>query len=347
MAILLLIVGLVLVFVGANLLVSGATSLARRWGVSDLVIGLTIVAFGTSAPELAVTVLAAGTGRTDIAIANVLGSNTFNILLILGLSAILCPLTVHVETVWKQIPLALLAVVLVGVMGNDGVINGAGASAITRTDGLVLLAFFVIFLYYTFGILQRDRAAGALLSGGEVGASAAVEAGGSADGASEAAAGSPAPRTRSAWVSGGMVLGGLVLLVVGARFAVDAAVELARWVGLSERVIGLTLVAAGTSVPELATSAVAAWRRNSDIAVANVVGSNLFNVFCILGIGATIAPLPFAPAMNLDVLAATVASGLLFIVMFTGRLRHHMERWEGIVCLGLYVTYVAVLLARP
>ncbi|MDP3771449.1 MAG: calcium/sodium antiporter, partial [bacterium] len=239
-------IGLVLLIKGADFLVNGASSIAKRLGVSSLVIGLTIVAFGTSAPELIVSIFASVRGNTDIAIGNILGSNIANILLILGVAAVVFPLSVKRGTTWKEIPFSLLAILVVGVMVNDARIDGGSFSGLTRIDGFVLIAFFIVFLYYTFGMRRVQT-----------------------DSASEASPHHHAmPRALL------MVVLGLVGLTVGGKWIVDAAVAVAKTLGVSEALIGLTIVAIGTSLPELATSAVAAYKKDVDIAVGNIVGSN-------------------------------------------------------------------------
>lgn len=312
-------VGLVILVKGADLLVDGASSLARRMRVSDISIGLTIVAFGTSMPEMVVSVLASIKGNTDIAIGNVLGSNIFNILLILGLSALLCPLITQRNTVWKEIPLSLLAAVIVGITANDQWIDGAASSELNRIDGLVYLAFFIIFLYYTYGISQVTG--------------------------DEASMASSGARPHGVGRSVFYVVLGLAGLVFGGKWIVEGAVQFARVLGVSESLIGLTIVAAGTSLPELATSLVAARKGQMDIAIGNVVGSNIFNIFFILGTSAVLAPLPFAPASQVDILMTIFASLLLFMLMFVGK-RHTVERWQGVLMLLFYVGYVGYLISR-
>lgn len=312
-------IGLVILVKGADLLVDGASSLARRMRVSDISIGLTIVAFGTSMPEMVVSVLASIKGNTDIAIGNVLGSNIFNILLILGLSALLCPLVTQRNTVWKEIPLSLLAAVIVGITANDQWIDGAASSELNRIDGLVYLAFFIIFLYYTYGISQVTGDAASMASSGVI--------------------------SHSVGRSVLFVFLGLAGLVFGGQWIVEGAVQFARVLGVSESLIGLTIVAAGTSLPELATSLVAARKGQMDIAIGNVVGSNIFNIFFILGTSAVLAPLPFAPASQLDILMTIFASLLLFMLMFVGK-RHTVERWQGVLMLLFYVGYVGYLVSR-
>ncbi len=316
LTVILFFIGFVLLIKGADWLVSGASSLASRIGVSSLVIGLTIVAFGTSAPELTVNLLASIQGNTDIAIGNIVGSNIANILLILGISAMIFPLAVQKGTVWREIPFALLAVVVFGIMASDALLDGASSSALTRIDGLVLMSFFTIFLYYIFSIAK----------------SAPKEAG-------------EEVVSLSTTKSVAMILGGLAGLVIGGKWIVDGAVTFASQLGVSEALIGLTIVAVGTSLPELATSAVAAYKKNADIAVGNVVGSGIFNVFWILGISATISPLPVPEQLNADVLIVIAVTALLFAVLFIGK-RHVVERWQGGLFVILYVAYTLFLIMR-
>ncbi|HUU20615.1 MAG TPA: calcium/sodium antiporter [Sedimentisphaerales bacterium] len=308
-------VGFVLVIKGADLLVDGACALARKLSVSDLMIGLTVVAFGTSLPELAVNVFAGLKGSTDIAIGNILGSNIANILLILGISGIIYPLIVTKGTVWKEIPLSLLAALLLGILANDRLIDNADSSALTRTDGLVLLSFFVIFIFYTLGIAKRIEGSEVLY---------------------------PAKELSIKKISI-MIVVGLLALISGGKFVVDGAVNLAAALGISQSTIGLTIVAVGTSLPELATSAMAAYRKNPEIAVGNIVGSNIFNIFFILGISSLIRPLPFGSKSNLDIGVLILASSLLFISMFTGK-HHKLDRWEAGLFLVIYSAYILFLI---
>ena len=313
-------VGFVALIKGADLLVDGASSLAGRLGVSALVVGLTIVAFGTSAPELVVNLLASMQGNTDIAIGNILGSNIVNILLILGISAMFYPLTVQKGTVWKEIPFALLAVVVLAFMANDMAIDGTASSAITRIDGFVLISFFIIFLYYIYGLTKSEAGNNA-----------------EAKGVAEA----PFSTLQSVL----MVIVGVAGLVVGGKWIVDGAVAFATGFGVSEALIGLTIVAIGTSLPEMATSVVAAYKKNVDIAVGNIVGSNIFNIFWILGVSSLIRPLPFAPSLTIDLIVTIGATLVLFLALFVGK-RHTIERSQGIVFVILYVAYVAFLVLR-
>ena len=312
---LMILFGFVVLIKGADLLVDGASAVARRFHVSDMVIGLTVVAFGTSTPELAVNLLAAAQNTTDIAIGNVVGSNIANILLILGIASLIRPLQVTSETVWREIPMCLLAAFVLAILANDRFIDGNLTDALTRIDGIVLLCFFVIFIYYTVTSAMKLGGIGDFTPG-------------------------TAMVTRRALFFIGIGLAGLT---GGGQLIVSGAVTISRQLGIAEAIIGLTVVAVGTSLPELATSAIAARKGNADIAVGNVVGSNIFNILFVLGISSIIHPLPFRAASNIDIGTVLLSTILLFIFMFTGR-RHSLDRWEGFLCVALYVSYVIILL---
>lgn len=314
MSILLLIAGLAMVIVGANFLVDGASSLAKKFNVSNLVIGLTVVAFGTSAPELTVSVYSAINGEADIALGNVIGSNIINVLLILGITAAIYPLQVHSNTIWKEIPLSLLAALIIAIFASDVWLDKAETSAISRTDGLALLGFMAIFLYYTFD-MARKQPADELHN---------------------------PIKQYTVLVSVALFAGGLVMLVLGGKWMVDGAVVIAESVGMSKSVIGLTVVALGTSLPELATSVVAAYKKNADIAVGNVVGSNIFNVFFIAGAASTIHPLPLGNITELDLGLCIASSVTLFIFSFDSRL----TRTEGILLVAAYIGYTVYLITK-
>ena len=309
--ILYLVLGLIVLIKGADLLVDGAVSIARRLRVPDLVIGLTVVAFGTSSPELFVNLLASFKGNTDIAVGNILGSNIANIFLILGVCALIHPLSVTRGMVWKGIPFSLLAVLVLGLIVNGPLIDGAGEAVITRSDGLVLLCFFIIFLYYSFAVAAE-------VPGLE--------------------AHTPTKQHRL-FVALLLTAVGLTGLSLGGKWIVDGASAIALQLGMSQVVVGLTIVAVGTSLPELAASALAVHRGNVEIAVGNVVGSNIFNIFLVLGISASVKPLPFPAGGNFDIMVVTVASLLLFLFMFTG-LRRSLDRWEGAIFICMYTAYV-------
>jgi cation:H+ antiporter len=309
-----IIFGFALLIKGADFLVDGAAALARRMRISDLTISLTVVAFGTSAPELVVNVAAGLDGKTDLAVGNVLGSNIANIFLILGVSALIMPLRVTSETVWREIPMAFLATAVLAVLAGDQVLNGAGTAMISRSDGLVLLCFFAVFIYYTIGSAMKDR--------GAVGYA-------------------PSNQLTAARAAAYLAVG-LAGLVIGGQWIVAGAVSLSRTLGISEIFIGLTVIAFGTSLPELATSTMAAYKGNADIAVGNVVGSNIFNIFFVLGAGALIRPLPLDAGRALDMGIAASAGLLLFFFMFTGR-RFLVDRWEGALLILFYIAYIGVL----
>ena len=310
----LFVIGFFILIKGAGLLVDGASAIADKFKISPLVIGLTIVAFGTSAPELAVNIFASAAGSSEIAIGNIIGSNIANILLILGVSALIYPLTSKKNTVWKEIPLCLLAAVVVGLMANDFLIDGASFSGLSRIDGLVLLSFFIIFIYYSFGIAKQQESPDDC----EI-------------------------KNLNLVKSIFYIVIGLIGLVVGGNWIVSGAIKLASGFGISESLIGLTVVAIGTSLPELATSAIAAYKKQTDIAIGNVVGSNIFNIFWILGISSVIRPLPFNPANNIDFLIMIIATVILFIIMFIGKKRI-IERWQGIAMISIYVAYTLFLI---
>jgi cation:H+ antiporter len=311
--------GLALLTCASDWLVDGASALAKRLHVSDLAIGLTIVAFGTSAPELVVSVVSAIQGNVDISVANVIGSNIFNILAILGIAAIIYPLSVTKSTIWKEIPFSLLAVLVLGFFVNAVGLDHVSDAVISRSDALILLSFFGIFLYYVYGMARHAP------KGEEVGL---PEAGSMSIGKSVL------------WI-----VGGLIGLVIGGRFTVDGAITIATSFGVSQTLIGLTIVAAGTSLPELATSVQAARKKKDDIAVGNIVGSNIFNIFFILGVAGLIRPLPINQALIIDGAVASAATFLLFASMFIGK-RHKIDRWQGVGYLLVYVAYVGYLIVR-
>lgn len=311
----LFITGFFLLIKGADLLVDGSASIAKKLKISSIVIGLTIVAFGTSTPEFIVNIFASVKGNSEIAIGNILGSNIANILLILGISSIIYPIAAKRNTVLKEIPFSLLAIVLLGVMANDQFIDGGAFSDITRIDGIVLLGFFIIFLYYTFGI---TKSVDDIHETGQI-------------------------KVFSYFKATIFIIIGLLGLVIGGKWIVDGAVKIAEIFNISQSLIGLTIVAIGTSLPELATSAIAVYKKQSDIAIGNIVGSNIFNIFWILGVSAIIRPLPFNTSSNLDIIMTIFASVVLFLVMFVGKKRI-IERWQGILMVMSYIGYVVFLI---
>lgn len=310
----LFVLGFVFLIKGADFLVDGASAIAKQFKISPIVIGLTIVSFGTSAPELIVNVFASLAGNNDLNLGNILGSNISNMLLILGVAGVIYPLNVKHGTAWKEIPFSLLAIIMLAVMCNDALIDGRAFNQLSRADGLVFLGFFIIFIYYTFGISKVE--------------------------------GEPEEiREHSFMTSLGLVILGGIGLAVGGKWIVDGATVIALNMGLSEAFIGLTIVGVGTSLPELATSSVAAWNKHVDIAVGNVIGSNIFNIFMVLAITSLIAPIDYNPDLNPDMLFTTFVTLILFFSLFVGK-RHILERWQAGCFLGMYGVYLVFLVMR-
>ena len=312
--IVLLLAGFVALIFGATKMVDAASALAARMGVPSIVIGLTIVAFGTSAPELVVNVFAATTGSTDMVLGNVLGSNIFNVFGIVGIAAIIAPLMVKSNTTWIEIPMSLLAAVCVLVLGADIFLDGAAINFLSRVEGIILLLFFAIFLVYNLFVAK----------------------GGNTDEVIDT-------ESYSTGKSIVFILLGLAGLIIGGRLIVDNAVAIAEVIGLSERVIGLTVVSIGTSLPELATSIIAVRKKNVDIAIGNVVGSNIFNIFLILGVSVVVTPFSISANALFDIVVNIVGSILLFAFVLLGKGRR-VERWEGVVFVAGYIAYVSYLL---
>lgn len=314
MTYLLLIIGLILLVGSANILVSGASSIAKMFNIPNLIIGLTVVSFGTSFPELIINILASLNGQSDLAIGNVVGSNIVNILLVIGFSALIKPISVQSNTVKFEIPFSILAMLILLILANDRFIDGNQLSVLSRSDGLVFLAFFSLFMYYTFLVGKHGKSD----EGHQV-------------------------KELALWKSVLFVLLGIVGLYFGGDLIVENATKIALSLGLSEGVIGILVIALGTSLPELATSAVAAYKGNADMAIGNIVGSNIFNVFFVLGVSLTINPISYNVALNWDLLVALVASVLLFIFIFTRKGRQ-IDRVEASIFLVLYFAYVVWLL---
>ncbi len=310
----LLLAGLGLVIGGAEWLVSGASSLARKFKIPDLTIGLTIVAFGTSAPELVVNLFASATDHQDIFFGNILGSNNFNLFIILGIAGVILPLKVHVSTVWKEIPMSMAALVIFFLMVH--IPSPGGERMLGRVDGIILLGLFVLFQYYIYRQIKEYN-----------------------------------PEDTEHKPSGPLfrmivfIILGLAGLVIGGKLVLDNAVELAKAMGISEKVIGLTIIAAGTSLPELATSVVAAFRKNADIAVGNIVGSNIFNLLLIGGTVSVVSPVRYSSIFDIDFYILAAGTIVLFINLLTWR-KHRLDRWEAALLLLSYVGYTAYLIAK-
>lgn len=325
MDILLLVGGLLLILLGANGLTDGAASVAKRFHIPSIVIGLTIVAFGTSAPELTVSISSALKGSADIAIGNVVGSNIFNTLMIVGCTALFAPIVITRNTLKREIPLCILSSVALLICANDVFLDGSEENMLGIADGLLLLCFFAIFLSYTFAIAKRD--------------------GDTTNPEKEPLQEEDEIRLLPVWKSALYILGGLAGLIIGGNFFVDGAGGIARGLGVSESVIGLTLVAGGTSLPELATSIVAALKKNPEIAIGNAIGSNLFNIFFVLGCSASITPMRLTGITNLDLWVLVGAGILLWLFgLFFGK--RTITRIEGSILMLCYAAYMAVLICN-
>ncbi|MFH1427920.1 MAG: calcium/sodium antiporter [Patescibacteria group bacterium] len=315
------ILGFIFLIKGADIMVDGSSSFAKKNNISDLVIGLTIIAFGTSAPELIVSVLASFKESTGIALGNIIGSNISNTLLILGVSAIIYPLLVRSNTIKKEIPFSLLALVVLGILVNDTFLASSNnLNILNRADGLVLLLFFVIFIYYTFGINKTENKLFEETGKDEV-------------------------KVYKNSTSILMIIAGLTGLFLGGRWIVNSATDIAKYFSLSEELVGLTIVAIGTSLPELAASAMAAAKKKADMAIGNVVGSNIFNILWVLGISSLIKPIAFNNILNFDILVLLSVTIILIIFIYIGK-RNILSKKEGIILIMLYVFYISFLVYR-
>ena len=315
--IVLLVSGLALILLGANALTDGAAAVAKKFHISDLVIGLTIVAFGTSAPELVISIMSALEGSAEMAIGNVVGSNIFNVLMIIGFTAMVLPIKVDGGTLSKEIPLVILASFVLAFFSNDWLIDGNANDVISRIDGLVLLCFFLIFMRYTFAIARN---------GGDEGNGEKI-------------------KEMPAWKSALFIIAGLAGLVFGGQLFVDGASGVATALGVSESTIGLTIVAGGTSLPELATSVTAALKKNPGIAIGNVIGSNLFNIFFVLGCSASISPLSMGGINNIDMLVL-IGSAILFWLVGWFFKKRTITRMEGALLTICYISYTVYLISQ-
>lgn len=312
-SILLVLIGFVCLIFGANWLVDGASSLARKYNISDLVIGLTIVAFGTSAPELVVNSVASVNGLSDLVLGNIIGSNNFNLFIILGIAGLVYPITVQSSMAWKEIPISLIITILLLALANN--FFSTQNSEISRMDGIILLALFVFFLYYVFSQLKAKKTEIIVIT------------------------------PTSNFKIWGFISIGFIGLILGGKLVVDYSVEIATELGMSQKIIGLTIIAAGTSLPELVTSIVAAIKKNSDIAIGNVIGSNIFNILLILSISSLIHPVTFNQNFNQDIFILIGGTIFLIIAMFTGE-RKKLDRWEAFILLSFYILYTVYLVSK-
>ncbi|GBD39997.1 Inner membrane protein YrbG [bacterium HR37] len=300
--------GLALVIKGADLLISGASGLARRIGIPDTIIGLTLVAFGTSLPEFTINIKASLKDASEITLGNVIGSNIANILLILGISGLIRPVSIHLTFVKKEIPLNFLSTLILFAMVSDTVLDGNGIAFISRSEGLVLVTTFVGYIYFLTAFLERQ----VFKDGKQLG-----------------------------YLKGSiLIIIGLLGLIMGSEWTVSGGIELATFLGISQMIIGLFLIAVGTSLPELATSIVAAYKGNSDIAVGNILGSNIFNVSFVLGASALINSIPVPTNVFKDMTILFVATFLFFISNYLGR-KYTISKAESIAFLVIYILYAA------
>jgi cation:H+ antiporter len=308
----LVILGFGLLIFGADALVKGASALAKKLNMSDLAIGLTIVAFGTSAPELVVSSVASMNEQSDLILGNVIGSNNFNLFVILGIVALIKPITVQKSMVWIEIPISLAVVVLLYVLSNSFFDNEIGI--VTRLDAIILLVLFAGFMFYVYKGLSTEE---------EVKNSTV--------------------QTYSNFKMILLIVFGLGGLILGGHLVVTSATEIAQSFGVSDKVIGLTIVAAGTSLPELVTSVVAATKNNADIAIGNVIGSNIFNILLIVPVSALIHPIAYNTSFNLDMYILLGGSLFLFIAMFSGQAKR-LDRWEALVLILGFIGYTFYLI---
>ena len=316
------VIGFILLIKGADLLVNSAASLAKRTSISDMIIGLTVVSFGTSAPELVVNIIASINASSSLALGNVIGSNIANILLILGISSIIAPLVVSKKAIWQDIPMNLLAVVIFAILVNDQLLdpvsycpskNGVSdCNFLGRGDALILLIFFALFIYY---VARRSRSETKIEEGAKM----------------------------SLWKAIFFIIIGLGGLLLGGNWIVKGAVHISRMIGLDEAFIGIAIIGVGTSLPEVAASAVAAYRGKSDIAIGNALGSNLFNILWVLALSAFLQPLNYDTNLNIDLFMMGFAILLLYTSVISSKIRK-LDFAKGVLFLSVYLTYILFLI---
>lgn len=314
---LILLGGLILILLGANYLVDGASSVAKKFGISEFIIGLTIVGIGTSTPEMVISYLSAFQGNTDLAIGNVIGSNILNTLLILGITALISPIVITRDNLKKDIPINIAVTMLLIFLGMNFSIFGVGEDSLSRVDGIILL---VIFVWYFWSSFKSDKSATDEEDGENI-------------------------AERKTWLSALMIAGGLAALVIGGRVFVNSATTLAKILGISEKFIAVTIVAAGTSMPELATSIVAALKGRGQLALGNVLGSNIFNILLILGGSALIHPLSFASMTTIDLGIVMVCTIFIFLSAFLFK-KKELDRVEGAIFILMEAGYMWYLIAN-
>lgn len=314
---LLIIIGFAVTIKAADFLVDGASALAKKFGISEIVIGLTIVALGTSAPEMVVNVYSSINKKDELIFGNIIGSNLFNTLVILGIAAFIYPVTVKKATALFEIPYSLLATIVVAILANDVFLRGSNSNILTRIDGFILFIFFIIFIIYVIRMTLKDL--------------------------SDDDEGIPEMSLSKSSI---LIILGLIGLTLGGKLVVDNAVLVAKNLGVSDALIGLTILAAGTSLPELITAIVAAKKKKSDIVIGNVVGSNIFNVFLVLATSSVISPVKFKESLNIDLGVLSLGGFLLIIFMFWGKPKYVVDKKEGTILISLYLGYFIYMMIR-
>lgn len=315
----LLIVGFALLIGGANFFVKGASNISVLLRVPPILVGLTIVSFGTSSPEATVSIIAAVNGNDDVSLGNVLGSNMFNTLLTVGVTAFIAPLVVKSQTLRKEIPFSFLASIVLLVLMADVFLQDFTVNALTRSDGIILLLILAVFLYYIFELARKSR--------------------------NESEDQHPELNEKDrSWLKNGLfTAGGLIAIVLGGNFVVTNSTEIALSLGMSEALVALTIVAVGTSLPELVTSAVAAWKKESEIALGNIIGSNIFNILFVLGASATISPIGVNAALFTDVMILIAFTVIVLIFALT---HYTIGKREGLFLAFSYIAYMVYIIMR-
>lgn len=311
LSILFIVVGFLLLIYGGNYLIDGASNVARNFGISELIVGLTVVSLGTSAPELVVSIMSAIEGHSEIALGNVVGSNNFNLFIVLGVAGVVATIKVGSDIVRRDIPLSLLFTIMLLLFGNDFFVQEG--QYIGRIDALLLIIMLISYFIILFQNVKKNREKD-FISAPDISMIRATM----------------------------YIIGGLAGLVIGGKLVLNGAVDIAHLIGLSEKVIGLTIVAAGTSLPELVTSIVASRKGNADMAIGNVIGSNIFNILFILGLSCIIKPIEYNTTFNIDICLQLV--GIILLLTFVGRKRHQLKRWQAALFVVTYVIYTIYLI---
>jgi len=317
-----LIGGLILLIQGSDWLLEGAASLAKKFNIHKLIIGLTIVAFGTSLPELFVSIVGSTTGGTNIVLGNLFGSNIANILLILGITALIMPFPLHHNTIWKEIPFSFLTFVVVLLLSHKAIFGMQ--NMLTQIDGIILLLLFVLFIYYAADLIRERHEE-------RVEAKEEIEL--------------AEPKFKNMYMVLGSLIVGVIALYSGGRMTVDSVIVIAANLGISQYFISATVLAIGTSLPELFVSIRAAFRKEIDLAVGNIIGSNIFNTLFVLGIATIIKPIQTPNTLMIDIIIMMAATLMLFLFMFIGK-KNMLKRWQGVIFILSYISYIGYLIFR-